>query len=84
MSFGGTQNQQVTSSVFIANGSGAIETRIKVLSKISAAGDLLSGSSIGVLELSPADSLDLRFQSNNNGETLNIYSVNMIVTKVGE
>ena len=84
MSFGGSQNQQITSSVFIANASGDTETRIKVLSKVSSAGDLISGSSIGVLELHPTDSLDLRFQSNNNGESMSIYSINLIVTKVGE
>ena len=83
MSFGGSQNQQITSAVFVVNGS-ETETRIKVLSKISSAGDLISGSSIGVLELFPGDTLDLRFQSTNNGEDLFIYSINYIVTKVGE
>ncbi|MEN8224260.1 MAG: hypothetical protein ABFS05_02770 [Bacteroidota bacterium] len=84
MSIGGSQNQQVTSSIFVIDGTGSTETRIKVLSKISSAGDLISGSSIGVLELFPLDSLDLRFQSTNNGETLEIHSINFIVTKVGE
>lgn len=83
MSIGGSQNQQITSSIFVAHGTDT-ETRIKVLSKISSAGDLISGSSIGVLELIPGDSVDLRFSSTNNGETLKIYSINLIVTKVGE
>lgn len=88
MSIGGTQNQQITSSVWIVDNNvsppDSTETRIKVLSKISSAGDLISGSSIGVLELDPNQSLDLRFQSTNNGEILKIYSINLIATKIGE
>jgi len=85
LSIGGTQNQQVTSSVFIVRpGVGDIETRIKTFSKVSSAGDLISGSSMGVLELFPGDQLDLRFTSTNNNEDLFIYSINLIVTKVGE
>jgi hypothetical protein len=84
MSLGGTQNQQITSSVFIVNATDTTETRIKILSKISSAGDLISGSSIGVLELFPGDALDLRFTSTNNGEDLFIYSINLIATKIGE
>ena len=84
MSMGGTQNQQITSSVFVVNATDTTETRIKILSKISSAGDLISGSSIGVLELFPGDALDLRFTSTNNGEDLFIYSINLIATKIGE
>ena len=61
-----------------------IETRIKVLTKVSSAGDLNSGSSVRILELLPGDALDLRFKTTNNNEDLNIYSINYIVTKVGE
>jgi hypothetical protein len=84
LSIGGTQNQQITSSVFIVRGGVDIETRIKVLTKVSSAGDLNSGSSIGVLELFPNDVLDLRFKTTNNNEDLFIHSINFIVTKVGE
>lgn len=84
LSIGGTQNQQITSSVFIVRGGSDVETRIKAISKISSAGDLISGSSMGVLELFPGDALDLRFKSTNNNESLSIYSVNLIATKVGE
>ncbi|HSG67244.1 MAG TPA: hypothetical protein VK994_00960, partial [Bacteroidales bacterium] len=84
LSIGGTQNQQITSSIFVVRGATEIETRIKVFSKISSAGDLISGSSIGVLELFPGDEVDLRFKTTNNNEDLFIYSINLIVTKVGE
>lgn len=86
MSVGGSQNQQITSSVWVIDAatSTPTETRIKVFSKMGSQGALISGSSIGVLELFPGDILDLRFTSNSSGETLNIYSINLIVTKVGE
>jgi len=84
MSVGGSQNQTITSSVFIIRSTVDTETRIKVFSKMGSQGALISGSSMGVLELFPGDILDLRFSSNSNGETLDIYSINFIVTKVGE
>jgi hypothetical protein len=84
LSIGGTQNQQITTSVFIVRGGVDIETRIKVLTKISSQGDLNSGSSVGVLELFPGDAIDLRFKTNNNNEDIEIYSINYIATKVGE
>lgn len=86
MSVGGSQNQQITSSVWVIDAltSTQTETRIKVFSKMGSQGALISGSSLGVLELFPGDILDLRFTSNSSGETLNIYSINLIVTKVGE
>ncbi len=84
LSVGGSQNQTITSSVFVNDGVSDIETRIQVYSKMGSQGALISGSSIGVVELFPGDLLDLRFTSNSNGETLNIYSINYIVTKVGE
>jgi len=84
MSVGGSQNQTITTSVFIVNGATETETRIKVFSKMGSQGALISGSSMGVLELVSGDELDIRFSSNSNGETLDIYSINFIVTKVGE
>lgn len=84
LSVGGSQNQTITSSIFYTRASVETETRIQVYSKMGSQGALISGSSIGVLELFPGDELDLRFTSNSNGETLNIYSINYIVTKVGE
>ena len=84
LSIGGTQNQQITSALYIVRGGSDIETRITTFSKISSAGDIISASSMGVLELLPGDAIDLRFKSTNNNEDLYIYTINLIVTKVGE
>jgi len=84
LSVGGSQNQTITSSIFYTRGALETESRIQVYSKMGSQGALISGSSIGVIELFPGDELDLRFTSNSNNETLNIYSINYIVTKVGE
>lgn len=88
LSIAGSQNQLATSTVFIVRDPGTgpvdIETRITVTSKMAGGGALISGSSIGVLELFPGDELDLRFKSDSNNETIDIYSINYIVTKVGE
>ena len=71
LSIGGTQNQVITTSVFVVrNAGGEEETRIQVFSKISSQGDSFSGSSVGVLELFPGDAIDLRFKSSSNGEDL--------------
>ena len=84
LSIGGTQNQQITSALYIVRSGSDIETRITTFSKISSAGDIISASSMGVLELYPGDAIDLRFKSTNNNEDLYIYTINLIITKVGE
>ncbi len=85
-SFGGqTTNFQLTGSVWLTpSGGSATETRIKFLTKIGSTGDIGSGSAHGLLNLVAGDILDIRFNSQTNSERLKIYTLNIVVNKVGE
>jgi hypothetical protein len=83
MSFGGSNNTQVKGVVFHTPvGGPAVESQIRFLSRLHAAGDLASASTNGLIRLSAGDALDLRFNSTSNGKNLSIYTINFIANKV--
>jgi hypothetical protein len=83
-SFGGTNNNIVTGSVFHTPDGGTPEiTRVRLMSKIHSAGDVVSASAHGVLYLQKNDAIDLRFTSAGNGEHVKVYNLNLSCTKVG-
>jgi hypothetical protein len=83
MSFGGSNNTQVRGTVFHTPvGQPSVESKIRFLSRLHAAGDLASASTNGLIRLSAGDALDVRFNSTSNGKNLNIYTINFIVNKV--
>ena len=85
-SYSGTNNSQIEAAIFTTpNGSSvATKTRVRLLEKLLASGDIASGAASGLIELEAGDAVDLRFRSSSSGESLEIYVVNLIVNKVGE
>lgn len=90
VSFGGSNNVQVTGCVFhseyVSPGvwSAGVATKTKYLVKLKANGDLEGSTAHGLIMLQEGDKIDLRFSTTSAGETLSLYNVSFIANKVGQ
>lgn len=83
-SIAGSNNNIITGSVFhTPDGGSPVITRVRFISRIQNATDVVSGSAQGVLLLNENDAIDLRFSSASWGENVEIFIMNISCTKVG-
>lgn len=85
-SFGGTNNAQISATIFhtpVLTGTSA-GTKVRFLVKLKSNGDLEGSNAHGLLMLKKDDYIDLRFNSTTSFEELYLYNISLIVNKVGE
>jgi hypothetical protein len=78
VSFSGSNNAVAEGSIFVDG----VESTVKFYRKLGTGGDVGTATAQGILALTAAEEVSLRFTSDGNGDTINVWAACLTLTEI--